>query len=472
MTIDRAVQTSSVRSGLLTLVGVVGQGAVRFLTSACVGLLAGAASLALYVAALSLAQLVSLLWPATSGSAASRYVAHSLGQGDPDAANAIVRHLTLRTTQALLVLTPGALLYAHWTLQVTPWEGASIAILILGLAGYANVRGALYGSGQVMRSTMWDIGTSVLGFAGVLFLLAEGARSAILLLAIGLPYVLYTLANYPYQRNRSRLPRERRRELDGFVLIAVLGTIGSAGMLHLAVLLSQRIGEPREAGTYAAAITLVTPLSIIGTSISLALYPRLARAAGERAHGEVTNRGNRTITSLLIAAYGPCLLLGPGFAKFFWGPDFAGVDITVAILLFAVLASGMGIVCVNSLTSRSIRHLRAMTGASFLGMATGVASWFVLVPLLEVNGVALGYALGMTVTTVLAVGLEWKTSGQRWRTFYARASAAVLVLVITTMTNVQLQASPIFTILEATLFLLLWILCARTDLNPLIRRRH
>lgn len=105
---------SGVQRLSLSVVGLAVQGGVRFVTIVSIGRLGGAAALSTVAGAISLAQLLSLLWPTTTGSAASKFVALGRGKVDPTEVVAVTSHLARRTGQASSLLATAAVPICVW----------------------------------------------------------------------------------------------------------------------------------------------------------------------------------------------------------------------------------------------------------------------------------------------------------------------------------------------------------------------
>lgn len=88
--VSAAPDARMVTRGGLALLGVTLQGGVRFLTSFLVGRLTSPATLAVVSGGISLANILSLTWPTSTGSAASRFIARARGEGGNPEAEALL----------------------------------------------------------------------------------------------------------------------------------------------------------------------------------------------------------------------------------------------------------------------------------------------------------------------------------------------------------------------------------------------
>ena len=161
------------------------------------GRLGGAALLGVVNSAISTAMLLALLWPTSSGSAASKFVARARGAERWEEVAAVAAHLGRRTMWVTVLL---ALLGVLAWVMVGHGDltgGLCVGALVLGYSGYSFVRGVQFGAGQVQRATVWDVLSSAVGLVGLLTALVVGARGPALLLPLAAGYSLYAAAGWP-----------------------------------------------------------------------------------------------------------------------------------------------------------------------------------------------------------------------------------------------------------------------------------
>lgn len=429
--LDSPTAASMARRGVLSTVGVTVQGVTRFVTNVLIGRIGGPSVLGSVASAISTAQLFSLLWPTTTGSAASKFVAQARGKGAPDEAAAVAAHLAKRTIQASLILA--ILSVPVWTLvDHGGLAGAgAVAALIIGYSGYSFTRGLQFGAGQVPRATAWDVATSALGMMGVLGLLIVGVRGILVVLPLAAAYVLFAMAGWPWGVHGRPAPA-LRREIDAFVALGVVGTVASAGFLQLSMIVARVSDDVANAGQYAAALALATPPSLLAISLSLVLFPSMAEAWGRgdvQGFHRLTDRATRTLVMTMTATIGPMALCSPLIVAVIWGRQYGQAATLLPVLLLAVLANTMGVACTNSLTSRSHWGMVTSTVASLVGMAIGALSWAVLAPKWGTFGVAIGYLCGTMVMAAIPIAIVWRRDGHRWAGLALRSTAGLTLLV-------------------------------------------
>ncbi|PRX47764.1 putative peptidoglycan lipid II flippase [Prauserella shujinwangii] len=428
--LDQPTGTSLARGGALSTVGLLAQGVLRFLTAFLVGHLAGQSQLGIVASAIATATTLSLLWPTTTGSAASKFLARARGAGNADDIRATAAHLRSRMLQSGLVL--GLVSVPVWILiDEGSWQGAlSVAALTLAYSGYSFTRGVQFGAGQVPRAIAWDLVTVALGLAGLAAALVVGVRGPALVLPLVVTYGLYAVAGWPYGGS-GKPDRERRRELDGFVALGAAGTLASTGFLQLSQISAKLTAGNAAAGQYAAALNLATPASMLAASLSLVLLPSLSEAWGRSDHEGFraqTDRATRALAVVMVAIFGSIIVCSRLLVDIVWGDGYPTTRDVLPVLVLAVLATNLGIGSVNALTTRSQRGMLVTTGASLLGMAVGGAFWLTVAPGLGITGVAVGYLCGTVVIAAIPVTVVWRVDGHRWAALFAKVAVGLAVV--------------------------------------------
>jgi len=467
--LDRPTQGSMARRGLLSMTGVATQGAVRFLTNVLVGRLGGPAVLGNVASAISTAQLLALLWPTTTGSAASKFIARARGKTDSDEGAAVASHLARRTIQAALFLA--AVATPIWVLldggRVI--DGAIVALLVVAYSGYSFTRGILFGSGQVARATAWDLMTGFLGLVGITVSLIAGVRGLAVLIPLAAAYCVYTLAGWPWGA-RGRPVASLRRELDQFVMLGVVGTLASAGFLQLSMIVARLSDGAANAGQYAAAMSLATPPSMLVGSLSLVLFPSMSEAWARNdleAFRRQVDKATRMLIVVMVAVFGILVLSSELLVSVVWGEQYAQAADLVPILLTAVLATTLAVPSVSSLTSRTQRGMVTATVIGLVGMAIGVGIWAVLAPHLGVTGVAVGYLVGTLTIAGSTVTVSWRRDKQRWKGLIFRLGCGVAAFEGLLVAQREIGLPQAYDLAFVALFLCAWILLMRSDIRRL-----
>jgi putative peptidoglycan lipid II flippase len=302
-------------------------------------------------------------------------------------------------------------------------DGLSVAALVAGYSGYSFVRGVLFGAGQVLRATVWDAASVVIGLTGVAVALAAGVRGTMLLLPLAASYGAYTVAGWPHGA-RGRPDAALRRELDVFIVLGVTALMASGGALQLSMVVARVVDTAAAAGHYASALTLATPASMLASSMNLILFPTMAEAWGRgdiaafRAH---TDHAMRVLVLVLVAVFGSLVLAGRVGVDLFFGAEFAQAQRLLPVLLVAVFLVSVTVVPMTAMTTRSQRGMAIYSIGCVAGLLTGVLAWILLAPRTGVSGVALGYLCAAAVIAVVPI-VHVARDGQRWSGLLLRAA--------------------------------------------------
>ncbi|WP_226344407.1 lipopolysaccharide biosynthesis protein [Agilicoccus flavus] len=428
--------------GVTSFVGLAAQGLIRLAVGVAVGRLAGSAALGVVAAGLATAQFLILLGPTTSGQAASRFIARARGRDDAGEVHSAAAHLARRVAGATLGLAVVA-----FVVVVARGQGASgaacVAALLVGLAGQQFTRGVHYGVGAVGRVVLLDVVLSSLGFIGLVAALQAGVRGLTLLLPLAVAYLVLTLLCWPFAARTDVSVDDRRAlrgEIDRFVVLGSLGTLASAGLVQLSILVTARLGATA-AGEYAAASNLAMPLTLVSGALALVLYPAMSEAVGHGDDATVAAQLDRGVRGILLlvtpVAAGLALLsdvvvglvYGAGFTRAAAGGGAAG-DV-LAVLVLAVLAAMVAVPCVNALTSADERGIAEMAAASGVGLLVAGAGWVLALGRGDVRVVAYAYAAGVITTAAYAIARAARRWHPRWMRplLGAAAMAAAVPLV-------------------------------------------
>jgi putative peptidoglycan lipid II flippase len=463
--LDEPSGTSLARGGALSTVGLLAQGVLRFATSFLVGHIAGKSELGVVASAIATATILAVLWPTSTGSAASKFLARARGAGNADETKATAAHLRMRTIETSIFL--GAISLPIWiVIDHGSWvEAVSVAGLTIAYSGYSFTRGVQFGAGQVPRATSWDLTSVTLGLAGLVVLLVLGVRGPALVLPLVLTYGLYTIAGWPYAA-KGKPTKQRRRELDLFVVLGAVGSLASTGFLQLSQIAAKLSGGNADAGQYAAALNLATPASLLAASLGLVLLPSMAEAWGRADlagfHAQ-TDRATRALAIVMVAIFGTIIVCSPLIISVVWGSRFAGAENILPVLVLAVLVTNLGLGSVNALTTRSQWGNALTTLSSILGMGVGLAIWFIATPRMGIEGVALGYVCGTVVISGIPIGVAWRMGGHKWSLLFGKVLLGLALVGALWVAEHVWHLPHLIEPVLAIVFLAVWWLLNRAD---------
>lgn len=466
--IDAPDSDGAGRRTLFSTASLALQGLVRLALSIAVGRLAGPDALAQVTAGLAAASILSLLWPSATGAAASRFIAAGQAREDPIALRRITGHLGLRTLQASCVLAPAGFLY-WWFTHGHFGESLTIAALTLGLGGYAYARGVHTGSRQIRRLIVWDLAASVLGVFGTVLMVWNGVHSAMALAPLAVGYLMITAASWP--PSAPGKPAEAG-DMDHFILWSTVGTLTSAGLIHMAMLVAYGRLSAADAGAFAAALNLVSPAALLANSFSMVLFPNIA-AAFARDDQESALRQTRLATDGLVAAmlliFGTLSLLTPWIVNMLWGPSFGLAALVFPLLSLGPLARAVSMPAVTSLSSRERAGVRHAALSTLAGLGVALVTW-ALADNSGWWGVALGYSAAMSVTGFRNVLRAWQVDHHPWAITWVKLALGLACFGAAIATREQLDLGLLPTLLLLLLLSLGWCLLNLSTLRTLITR--
>ena len=468
--IDTPPQHTLAQRGALSTLGLMAQGVLRFATSWLVGRIAGKVALGTVQAAISTGTLLALMWPTTTGSAASKYLARARGAGNDEELHAVAAHFRRRAVQSGLLL--GLVAVPFWVLydDGTPLEGLFVGAFTAAYAGYSFIRGVQFGTGQVGRATTWEGVSAVTGLLALAVALLAGVRGPALLVTLTASYAVYAVAGWPRGvRHQAVLAPELRREMDHFVLVGVAGTLASAGFLQIAMVVARGL-DRADAGQFAAAMATATPASMLAASLSLVLFPTLAETWGRgdlsafRAQVDGATRG---LVLLMVSVFGAIVICSRLVMTILWGQRFEPSSLVLPVLVFAIMSTNLAVAAVNALSTRSRRTMQVTSAASFAGLVIGAGFWWLWAGRLGIDGVAFGYLAGSLVAAAVPLVTEWRLGGHRWGGLLTRVLAGYGLLAALVAADRLLQPPLAVEPLVALAFVGLWWFIGRHDLRLL-----
>ena len=468
--LDTPTAHTLAQRGAMSTVGLLAQGVLRFATSWLIGRIAGKLVLGTVQAAISTASLLTLMWPTTTGSVASKYLARARGAGNLEELHAVAVHFRRRALQSSLLLAGVAAPFWVYYDDGRWIDGLWVAVFTATYSGYSFIRGVQFGTGQVARATTWDLLSAGAGLVALAAFLLAGVRGPALLLALSLSYGVYTLSGWPRGVDRTaRLEPALKREMDQVVLVGVAGTLASAGFLQLAMVVAKGLDQAG-AGQFAAAMATATPASMLAASLSLVLFPSLAEAWGR---GDLvnfkaqTNQATRVLVLVMVTMFGSLILCSRLVMTVLWGSDFDPGSLILPDLVFALMLTNVAISSVNALATRSRRAMQLTSGAAFAGLCVGALSWWLLTPGMGVDGVAVGFLLGSAVSASVPLLAEWRKGRHSWLGLASRgftgAATIVGLLVAERSLGLPIYLEPVV----ALGFVLAWWTLSRKDLRLL-----
>ncbi|MEV8181617.1 lipopolysaccharide biosynthesis protein [Specibacter sp. NPDC078692] len=450
------------------LMGTLSQGLVRFLYNILLGRVLGPVALGTVNSAMSVALLLSLLWPTSAGQAATRYVAQKRGQGNLDQAQAVANYLGRRMLGSAVVLAMATVGVCLTVLHTELGTALSAGFLLLGYAAWSFTRGVQYGAGQIAHAAVWDVFSSIASI--VMLILVLGFQwHPILLIPLALSYGVYGVVCWP-KKGAANLDKLFVKEMNKFVLYGVLGTVSSTGLLQLSMIAAKIVGTPHDAGLYAAALSLATPATMMARTLSQVLFPTLAEAGGRDDDSSLrrqTDLVTRGLVVTMIPVFGALALASPLLLRVLYGSKFADAGQLLPVLLMAVMFTTLPVGGVNRLNAKGITGARFVSVVAAMGLLLSVLLWLLLAPSMGLMAIAVGYLTTTVCTSVLPIAKSWAIDRQKWAGLFLRMGAGVSIVAVglayTWVTNPDLWVG----LLMAVIFTGLWIWISLGDIQKL-----
>lgn len=464
-----------IRRGALSTGSVAVQGLLRFLYSLIVGRLLGPVWLGVVNSSISLAQLLSFVGPAGIGNAATTFVARARGAGDAELVTAMTRFLSRVTLVVSTVLAAAAALLTVLLFAPGDWlTPGLVALLTFALSAYTFVRGIYFATGRVDRALFWDVVTSVSGLALLVGVVAL-RWNALLLLPLTICYGVYAIAGWPRRTGGvPRLTAEHRREIVEFIAWTSIAALTTGGFLQLSMVIARAIGSPAEAGEYAAALSLATPATMIGSILSITIMPTMAHAVGREDHGSLrrqTDLTTRILILLLGLAYGCLILASRPLVAVLFGSRFQAADVILPILMAASFLQSINVGSVTALVTGHRRTVRVPSVLSLAGVIAGLATMALLIPSLSVVGVALGFLVSTVIGGLGPIVVVWRTRRMHWAGLFLRLGVGAVLVGACYIATRQWIGSYWGDIVVAVGFALAWALIMLPELRTLRRTK-
>lgn len=415
---------------VVSSIGILAQGTVRFVYSVVIGLVFGHLALGSVNAGISAGLFVSLLLPYAAGNTATKYLAREHAAGDVHVAESVTAYVH---RLMWLVVVPfsvivGAVTYSSLGLPVSYAIGTGV--LAIAYSAYVFSRSAILGRRQIERATRWDVVASMVAMVALVPVLVIH-RAEYALFALGLGYAIYALAN-PVRIKRGALTSQVRREVLHFLGVTLLNALTTGGFLQLAMV-AARYWDVQGAGAFAAALALATPASLVSRSLQTVLFPTLAAAHG-RGDTEGAKRQADQITRALAwmtaLVFGVLILASPLLIQIFFSHgDFGEAKVILPILLGAVAVTNVMIGATDSLMSREQRFSLITLGGSAAGFIVGITWWLIWGPSGGSQQIAWGYLVGGIVAATIPIIAAWKIDRHSWGSLWARFLVAVAGVV-------------------------------------------
>jgi len=297
-----------------------------------------------------------LLWPGilagVGGLSVAEGVAYFTARDAMPVRATAATALAISTAQALLLVAVGYLmmpvLLGHYGARAV-FEGrlymAALPLLLLGGAGVA----ILLGKQQWVMVNLVRVAVTAVIVGGLIVLLGQHRLTV---LSATWVYVTATLLGFALPVGvvaargwlGARPDRSLVRPVMTFGLKAHVGNMAGQANLNLDKMAIATFLAPRDLGLYSVAVTLSSPLTLIGSSIGFVALPAVAACASPVERRQQFAWLVRSALLLSVATTIVLVLLTPVLIRFFFGAAFVPGVVVAQVTIAASLARGVGYV--------------------------------------------------------------------------------------------------------------------------------
>lgn len=410
----------------LAAIGLLGAG--RLLYTIVVGRRFDAATLGRATLAINAAMFATLLVSGGWQASTAKYVAQAIGRGDKAVARGIYRRTLLHNTAGGVVVAAivAVALAVAPGIELSAPDALLAGAVALAFNAYQHLKSALYGFGSVAAYLRMESIASGLMIAGLGVVAVAGARAAVLIPVAG-SYAIFSALAFaagPRREQYAPVPRPLWREIQGFTLLAIAGTVASAGFLNVSPVFAGRYDSPEALGVFSAALALVLPVYFFPRALSLALFPSIAFRYGEERMDDVRRQLHRVGSALWVVLLAPVAVAAAASGlvlRVVFGSEYQSGALILTIMLGATYLSVVQIPYVTTLSGTDRRHYKIPVLASIAGFVIGVVVWVTLGARDGATGVAWGYLIGSVPQAAIPIVYASRTFGVSVASIAARA---------------------------------------------------
>lgn len=371
-----------------------------------------------------------------------------------------------------LVVATAAGGIATLIMAVSPAAAVMIGVTIVAVSGRAFVEGLHFGGGEGGRLAQWSLVIAGLSSVLLVGLLGAGMREVWVLAPLAALNLLFVATSWP-RRSVKAVEPELAREIRRFIALSIAGSLTSTGFAQAAVLFAGIAQSLAFVGQYAAAMTLTTPLGLAASAVSAVMFPALAAAHGAKAETVVADRlriSTSLMTTLMVGAYIPMMLLSSGIIELVWGGSFQQAQEIILFLLPAVAVSTIAVPAVSAVTAGSNRGMAVSAVSSAAGATVGVTIWIVVTVAGWEYAVPLGFMVGTLVIAVIPYSIAWRRGGMSWAFESVQVAGGLLLPLVAVLLIRDLRGDDLLLSIAATAALLgCWGVLRRRSIKDIMR---
>ena len=462
------------RAGLLSMLALVALGGTRLIHTSIVGRATDTATYATVATLIGVATTAGLFLPGGLASAASKFIPYLRGAGNPAEANRVYRILTLVGYGTAAVLGPLVALVTWLVLDLSATDAVGVGLLTAAFSLYSVEKGALYGFDRVAPYVRLELVGSGLAIVATVLLVAAGGTAYLAPLTLG--YAVLVVGSWWLLRRTGATSTGAatvdRDEVVGYVALASVGGLASAGLLQLLPFLANWFTTVQEVSYFGAAVALVAPLYFLPRALGMALFPRMAHAHGSgdrdtvRRHLDVSTRALLVVLAPLFAA---ALPMARDVLVLFLGRSFAGGAAVLQVLLVATYLAVIQVAAVNALSSGSRRDVRVPVFSAVAGLVVGLVAMIPLGHVYGAAGVGTAYLLAVVVQAAGPMAVAWRKHEMAWTWPLVRCLVVVFgALAVVRLIEPTPRPGAVGVMIDIVIALMVFIVAAAVLLRDLL----
>jgi O-antigen/teichoic acid export membrane protein len=425
-----------IKSSLLSMLAIGALGITRLVHSALVARATDKYTFALVGILIGVTMTAGLFLPGGISSASSKFIPYFLGRGEVANARAAYRLLTWTGYVGSAVL--GVLVGAGAFLYGLGWgDVAAVALLTTVFSVYSIEKAALYGFDRIAAYVRLELLGSAIAIGATIIVVVAGWHAYLLPLTLG--YSTLILGAWVLLRRSAPrgvpgvVSREQRREMAGFVGLASIGGLASAGLLQALPVLAEIYTTRTEVAYFVTAVALVAPLYFLPRALSMALFPAMAHAHGAgdldvvRRHADISTRALFVVLAPLFVV---AQLLSRPILALVFSLDYTPGAPVLQVLLVATFFMVTQIPAVNALSSGSPHDVKVPVFSAVAGWVCGVVAAIPLGLMFGGSGVGVAYLIAAAVSAGGPLFSVARRHSLAWQGPIGRAAAVLLAALM------------------------------------------
>ena len=421
-----------IRSSLLSMLAIAALGITRLVHLSLIGrsVPKGDPRWTVLIVLIGVTITAGLFLPGGLASAAGKFIPYHLGRGDEAAANAVYKLISWAGYLGAVVLAAIVGSLSLFSYGLSGADALAVALLTLVFAVYSVEKAALYGFHRIEGYVRLELTGSALAIGSTVLVVVMGWSAVLTPLILGYT-VLIAGAWVLLRKSRTKtppVPSEQRKEILGYVVMASVGGLASAGLLQALPAIAHAFTSPVEVVYFAYAVSLVAPLSFLPRALGLALFPAMAHAHGAGDVAAVRKQADVT-TRALFVLLAPLFAIAVALARpvlgLVFGWQYTDGAFVLQVLLAATFLMVTQLAAVNALSSGTPKQVRVPVISSVCGGAIGVMAAIPLGLAWGGAGVGLAYLLAAIVSSIGPLSAVAREHKLDWRGPILRSLAVV-----------------------------------------------